>query len=206
MTFLLKTLPVGPWPVNSYLLTCQQTSTCAVVDPGAQPEVILEALAGARVSQILITHGHEDHVGAIEALRLATGAPVYLHPADAEQFQLTFDLPLQGGAEIRVGDSLLQVVHAPGHTPGMCCFDLGDGRILVGDAVFVGGPGKTWSVKDFTRQMRTMREVVFAWPDETLFYPGHGSAGRIGEERPAFEGFLQRGWPPDLFGDVTWSA
>ncbi len=85
----------------------------------------------------------------------------------------------------------------------MCCFDLGDGRVLVGDTVFRGGPGKTWSAEDFTRQMQTMQEIVFAWPDETLFFPGHGECGRIGDERPLFEAFLRRGWPPGLFGDVT---
>ena len=96
-------------------------------------------------------------------------------------------------------------IHAPGHTPGMTCFDLGDGRIIVGDTVFVGGPGKTWSSEEFTQQMKTMQEIIFAWSDKTEFFPGHGPNGIIGNERPAFEAFLKRGWSPDLFGDVTWT-
>jgi glyoxylase-like metal-dependent hydrolase (beta-lactamase superfamily II) len=86
----------------------------------------------------------------------------------------------------------------------MTCFDLGDKRVLVGDTVFVGGPGKTWSPEDFTLTMRTMQEIVFAWPDDTEFYPGHGPSGVIGEERSDFEAFLRRGWSDDLHGDVTW--
>ena len=86
----------------------------------------------------------------------------------------------------------------------MTCLDLGDRRILVGDTIFVGGPGKTWSAQEFSTTMRTMQEIVFAWPDETRFYPGHGPSGVIGTERPAFERFVARGWSPKLHGDVTW--
>jgi glyoxylase-like metal-dependent hydrolase (beta-lactamase superfamily II) len=82
--------------------------------------------------------------------------------------------------------------------------DLGDGRILVGDTIFVGGPGKTWSSDEFATTMRTMQEIVFKWPDETRFYPGHGPSGTIGAERPAFESFVARGWSSKLYGDVTW--
>ena len=206
MTFVLKNCPVGPWPVNSYLLICTQTHSSAIVDPGADSRAILELADRTRVSQVLITHGHEDHVGAVGEIRTATGAPVRMHPADAERFQLDYDLPLQDGEEILIGASILRVLHAPGHTPGMCCFDLGGGRVLVGDTLFTGGPGKTWSADEFTLQMQTMRQLVFSWPDETVFYPGHGKPGRIGDERPAFEAFMRRGWPIGLYGDVTWTA
>jgi glyoxylase-like metal-dependent hydrolase (beta-lactamase superfamily II) len=86
----------------------------------------------------------------------------------------------------------------------MTCLDLGDGRILVGDTIFVGGPGKTWSGEDFATTMGTMQQIVFTWPDETQFFPGHGSSGVIGEERPVFEAFVTRGWSSKLHGDVTW--
>ena len=192
--------------MNSYILVSEKANTSAIIDPGADPAEILKRTGGTRVSDILITHGHEDHVGALEDIRKATSAMVHLHPADAARFQLKYDLPLVDGKEIFIGGSRLRVWHAPGHTPGMCCFDLEDGRVLVGDTVFRGGPGKTWSSEDFSRQMQTMQETVFAWPDETLFFPGHGEYGRIGDERPFYEAFIERGWPPALFGDVTWSA
>ena len=127
-----------------------------------------------------------------------------MNPLEAQEFDLDFDLPLEDGQIITLGNSWLNAIHTPGHTPGMTSLDLADGRILVGDTIFVGGPGKTWSEEDFATTMRTMQQIVFAWPDETRFYPGHGPSGVIGQERPAFEAFLARGWSPDLFGDVTW--
>lgn len=195
---------VGPWPMNTYLVICEETQASAIVDPGADAETILALAQGTRVTAILITHGHPDHVGALAEVHSATAAPVYMHPEDAVQFEVACDQPLQDGRSIRVGNLRLRAIHTPGHTPGMTCFNLGDGRILVGDTVFVGGPGKTWSAGDFDLTMRTMRTVIFAWPNETRFYPGHGPSGIIGKERPAFENFLRRGWSQELFGDVTW--
>lgn len=195
---------VGPWPMNSYLVVCEETQASVIVDPGADSDAILAQLQGTQVVAILITHGHPDHIGALAEVKAATGVPVYLHPKDAEQFELAYDYPLQDGLVIRVGNLRLVAVHTPGHTPGMTCLDLGDGRILVGDTIFVGGPGKTWSAEDFSITMHTMQTIVFTWPDARRFFPGHGPSGMIGEERPAFEAFIRRGWPPGLFGDVTW--
>jgi len=195
---------VGSWPMNTYAVICEQTRTSAIVDPGADVDSILASVKGTRVEKILLTHGHMDHVGALDAVKTATGAPVYLHPADAEIFGLSYDHPLADGESLTIGYHLLQTIHTPGHSPGQICFDLGDGRIIVGDTVFVGGPGKTWSPEDFTTTMRTMQEIVFAWSDNTKFFPGHGPSGNIGIERPAFEAFSARGWPSDTYGDVAW--
>lgn len=196
---------VGPWPMNTYLLICGSSHGSVVVDPGADPDVILEIAQGSRIEKILVTHGHMDHVGALQDLKQSTGAVVYLNPADAARFDLDYDIALQDGDLIQVGEYSLRAIQTPGHTPGMTCFDLGDGRVLVGDTVFVGGPGKTWSAEDFSTTMQTMQEIVFQWADDTRFYPGHGPSGRIGDERPAFEAFVKGGWLPDLYGDVTWA-
>lgn len=195
---------VGPWPMNTYIVICEKTQTSAIIDPGAEAETILALVEGTQVDKILITHGHGDHVMVLEEIKAATAAPVYLHPKDAEYFELDFDIPLAGKDIIPVGNLRLKVIHTPGHTPGQCCFDLGDGRVFVGDTVFVGGPGRTASPEDFTTTMQTMQQIVFQWPDETEFFPGHGPSGSIGQERPAFEAFVARGWSDDLEGDVTW--
>ncbi len=206
MPFKLLTQPVGPYGTNAYVIIDEGTKTSAVIDPGGDPEAILALAAGTKVGKILVTHGHFDHVLALDSLQEATSAPVYLHPADAAQFELEFQMPFEGGEAIPIGDLRLRVIHTPGHTPGQCCFDLGDGRILVGDTIFVGGPGHTSSPSDFALTMETLQRIVFAWPDETRFFPGHGPSGVIGEERPAFERFLARGWPDGLHGDVTWDS
>lgn len=202
MPFELLTRPVGPWPMNCYIVTCVETGATAVVDPGADAATILEGIS--RVELIVVTHSHRDHIGALAEVKAATGAPVYLHPADGRP-EAPYDVALHDGMELPLGNLRLRAIHVPGHTPGQTCLDLGDGRVLVGDALFPGGPGATRTPEDFATTLRTLREIVFRWPDETRFYPGHGSAGTIGAERPAFEAFLARARPAELCGDVTWA-
>ena len=200
---LLK-IAVGSWPMTTYAVICEDTFSSAIIDPGADAEDILALVEGTQVEKILITHAHPDHVGALAEVKAATGAPVCLHPDDAQEFEVEYDIPLKDGGVIEIGNLRLGAIHTPGHTPGQTCFDLGDKRIIVGDTIFVNGPGHTRSPGDFTTTIGTLQKVIFAWPDETEFHPGHGPSGKIGEERPAFEAFVAQGWPPDLHGDVNW--
>lgn len=206
MTAKLLKEEVGPWPMNTYVIIDEESDKSAIVDPGAEAGKILGLTKGTEVDKILITHGHFDHVDALKEVKNATGVPVYMHPAEAEKFGLQYDVALSHNQIISIGDARVRAIHTPGHTLGMTCFDLVDGRIIVGDTIFVGGPGKTWSPEEFATTMRSMQEIVFNWPDETVFYPGHGPSGKIGEERAAFEAFVARGWSPNLYGDVTWEA
>ena len=200
----LRIKQVGPCPMNTYLIVCEETGASVIVDPGADADEILENARGTKVEKILLTHAHADHVGALEEVKAATGVPVYLHPADAEAFSVPYDIPLADGDVIPVGNLRLQVIHTPGHTPGATCFDLGDRRVIVGDALFVGGPGATSDPEAFLLTMQNMQKNFFTWPDDTIFYPGHGPSGRIGDERSDYEEFVKRGWPDHLCGDVTW--
>jgi len=103
-----------------------------------------------------------------------------------------------------VGEHRLIAHHAPGHTPDQLCSALEqDDRILVGDAIFEGGPGKTWSPKDFRPALDTLRRVVLAWPDETRCYPGPGGPFRLGDIRSAVDAFLAR-VHGRFCGDATW--
>jgi glyoxylase-like metal-dependent hydrolase (beta-lactamase superfamily II) len=204
MTLKLIQLTVGPWPMNGFVLICETSGTSAIVDPGAEPEAFLKAAEGTRVTKILLTHAHEDHVGALAEVKRATGAPIFLHPAEREAFGVDYDVSMHGGDNLRIGDCRVRTIHTPGHTPGMICFDIGEDRMLVGDTLFVNGPGRTGSAKEFETTMLTMRNIVFRWPDETRFYPGHGDSATIGQERPRFEAFVARGWPRGTQGDVTW--
>lgn len=200
----LYSCTVGPWPMNVYVIKCPITNKCAVIDPGADIGIIMDIVGDAIVSKILLTHGHFDHVGALPELKSITKAPVYINHFDGELFNVKFDENLNHLDTIIIGEQSIEVFHTPGHTPGMVSFNLGDLRIIVGDTLFVGGPGRTNTPVDFLTTMKTMEEIVFIWDDETEFYPGHGSPGTIGIERPDYERFVKRGWQEGLHGDITW--
>jgi hydroxyacylglutathione hydrolase len=204
MKAILRTKEVGPYSMNTYVILDENNKTSVIIDPGGDPDVILDMTAGTKVEKILLTHGHGDHTMALNEVKGATNAPVYVHPADGEKFEIDYDVPLRGGEEVSVGEIILKVIHVSGHTPGQCCFDLGDGRIVVGDTIFVGGPGRTASPEDFNTTMENMKNTVFKWSDDITFYPGHGPSGKISQERPAFEAFAARGWLNDTQGDITW--
>ncbi len=190
--------------MNSYLVICQETKECAIVDPGADSAKIINVSKGLILKFIFLTHGHEDHTGAVKDVKQKTNAPVCIHPEDASRFNIAPDIELGNGNEFCIGKYKIRTYHVPGHTDGQVCFDLLDGRIVVGDTLFVGGPGKTWSEEDFNTTMNNMENIVFKWSDETRFYPGHGPDGMIGKERPEYEKFLRMGWQKGLFGDVAW--
>jgi glyoxylase-like metal-dependent hydrolase (beta-lactamase superfamily II) len=204
MSFLLRTTKVGPYSMNTYVIIDESSKTSAIVDPGGEPEKILKMTEGTSVSHIILTHGHFDHVLALDEMKEKTGATVCIHPADASAFDLDYDHALTDNENLMIGTQAVKIIHIPGHTPGQCSIDLGDERILVGDTIFVGGPGRTETTEDFTVTIQNMKNIVFNWPVETEFYPGHGPSGIIGKEKPSFEAFIARGWPADLHGDITW--
>jgi hydroxyacylglutathione hydrolase len=197
----LRTLALGPWPTNGYVLIDGRESI--VVDPAAEAERILAAVEGTVVKYILLTHAHGDHVQALGEVRQATGAPLGLQPADAAAFGIAGDFDLQDGDVLSLGRSALRVVHTPGHTPGSVCFRF-DRRAIVGDTLFPGGPGHSRSPDALEELLSSLWHVVFTWPDDTVFYPGHGEGSTIGAVRPHFEAFMARPRSSDLCGDVEW--
>lgn len=205
----LKTKSVGDWQTNCYLVVDPASGRGYLVDPGDEAEKILEWIADVELAGILLTHGHHDHVGALQAVRRRRDVPVWVHPRDARAFQLEADNLLEGGDRIELGASWLEVVATPGHTPGSVTFRLWEEgesrRALVGDAVFPGGPGHTTSHDALITALDALARTVFTWPDETVLHPGHGAATTVGAERGAFEAFRKQPMPPDLYGDVTWS-
>ena len=194
-------LTLGEWNTNCYVLTAQGQSF--VVDPAAEAESILAAVEGTAVQAILLTHAHPDHVQALGEVRHATGAPLGLHPADGAEFGIEGDFDLGDGDVLALGSSAVHVVHTPGHTPGSVCFRF-DRRAIVGDTLFPGGPGHSRTPEALAHILANLRDRVFAWPDDTEFYPGHGAASTVGAVRPAFEAFMARPRPPELCGDVEW--
>jgi hydroxyacylglutathione hydrolase len=197
----LLTLTLGEWSTHCYVLICSGESF--IVDPAAEAARILTAVEGTAVKAILLTHGHPDHVQALDDVRRATGAPLGLHPADAAGFGIEGDFVLHDGDVLALGDGQLTVVHTPGHTPGSVCLRF-DRRALVGDTLFPGGPGHSDTPEALAQTLASLRDKVFVWPDDTAFYPGHGEGSSIGAVRPAFERLMGRPRSPDLCGDVEW--
>lgn len=196
---------VGPWPMNTYALVCPTTRQSALVDPGAEPESLMEMLLGTTPVAILLTHTHRDHVGALDEMRARLGVPLLAHGGPHwRDMPLAVDRELADGETFTLGAWTVRADHTPGHCPDMLCFAVqGAPIVVVGDTVFDGGPGKTWSADDLWTTVQTLRDKVLAWPDEAVCYPGHGPAFRLGERRDAIAAFAARDHG-DFFGDATW--
>jgi hydroxyacylglutathione hydrolase len=205
MPLELRARSVGPWPMNSYALVCPITRQSVLIDPGADPDTLQEMLAETLPTAILITHTHPDHVGALDEMKARLNVPVMAHPGPHyENMALSADRWLNHGDVVQVGEHSLKVYHTPGHIGDIICFAVeGDHRVIVGDTIFEGGPGQTWSAEDFRTTLRTLREIILAWPDDTVCYPGHGPSFRLGDKRAAIEAFLVQDHG-DFFGDATW--
>jgi len=192
---------VGPLETNCYLFFCPETRECAVIDPGAEAELIFPLITHLNLKPVIIlnTHGHVDHTGANLEIKERYQVPIALHQADLplleESLQLEFGLMLGArptprpdrlladGDEIKIGQTGLQVIHTPGHSPGSVCF-YSAGILFSGDTLFCGGVGRTdlpgGSWKDLIHSLRTR---VLTCPDETLVLPGHGPRTTIAEEK-----------------------
>jgi len=164
------TLSMDGFEVNSYVVHAPEGDI--VVDAGAEPEKILGAIR-APAAAILVTHGHADHVDALEFVRGETGVPVYMHPADAEGKVGGYE-PLEDGQSLDVAGLGIRVLHTPGHSPGSVTFVVGHDQI-VGDLILPGSvgrtdiPGASWEeIED------SIRKVMPLWEEQTRLYTGHG--------------------------------
>ena len=202
----IRMCQVGPWGLNAYVLVCSASGQSVLIDPGAEPDTLELLLAESTAVAILLTHSHSDHTGALAEMRRRLKVPLMAHPGThADGTDLNADRRLSHNSIVNVGDHQLKVHHTPGHTDDQISFMIKDEHYaIVGDTIFEGGPGKTWSVEGFRTTLKTLQNVVLSWPDKTICYPGHGPSFRLKDKRKAIEAFLAKDHGA-FFGDATWN-
>lgn len=200
----IETFPVGPLQCNCSILMDEESREAVIIDPGAEPERILSALAAAKATPVALlhTHAHFDHITGTAQVARATRAPIRLHPADRPLYDALCDQasffglpaeaplppgePLREGERIRFGRFALRAIHTPGHTPGSTCFELlGDSPVLFsGDTLFRRSIGRTdlWG-GDTEAILSSIREKLFRLPGEASVVCGHGPGTTIAEEK-----------------------
>ena len=199
-----RIIPVTAFSQNCSLIWCEQTRLAALVDPGGDAEKIKQEVddSGLTLMQILLTHGHLDHVGAAAELAQHYGVPVF-GPEKEDEFwlqglpaqsrmcgleecqPLTPDRWLNEGDTISIGNVTLQVLHCPGHTPGHVVFFDDRAKLLIsGDVIFKGGVGRSdFPRGDHNQLISSIKDKLLPLGDDVTFIPGHGPLSTLGYER-----------------------
>ncbi len=174
----------GPYYTNCFLLVGEAGHAVAI-DPAADAAIFTKALeeSGATLSLILLTHGHHDHVGAVEALRKQCGAKLMMNDADAKQFGMSPDETFTDGGSFTVDDMTFETIFTPGHTPGSTCIRCGE-LLFTGDTLFAGDIGRTdfpgGSMAEMKKSLRKLRDYT----DEDLqVLPGHEEFSSLSYEK-----------------------
>jgi glyoxylase-like metal-dependent hydrolase (beta-lactamase superfamily II) len=197
---IIKRLVVGPLEENCYIIGDEETKDAIVIDPGDEPDRIIETIKdnGFKIKAIICTHAHFDHIGAITEIKRETQAMILLHKDDMELYKNARDqaaiwgydvddMPepdgyLNEGDSIRVGDLSFKVLHTPGHSPGGICL-YGEGVVFTGDTLFQGSVGRTdlygGNMSELKRSFKRLLEL----PEDTTVFSGHGPSTTIRTEK-----------------------
>ena len=187
-------LVVGPFENNVFVLRCKGTGEAVLLDAANEHDLLVEVSKATGVRRVLTTHGHWDHIQAVEAMRDA-GIDVGIAADDASMLP-AYDFTIPDDETIAVGDLRLHTIHTPGHTAGSTCFRLeGHPVVFSGDTLFPGGPGNT-SVPggDFEKIIESIDRRLFTLPGDLLVLPGHGLDTTLDTERPHLQEWIDRGW------------
>lgn len=201
MPMNVKNIPLGPISANCYILTDDETGVSTVIDPGEFNDELKSLVSGLNVKYILLTHGHFDHILGVSELKAFTGAEVAIHKLDADcleseqkslcaweypdmQKPVKADVLLSDGDKINIGNSVLRVLHTPGHTKGGVCYIDEQNRIIFsGDTLFCLTAGRS----DFpggstTELMESLKKLKTLDGDYKVF-TGHNRATTLSFER-----------------------
>jgi glyoxylase-like metal-dependent hydrolase (beta-lactamase superfamily II) len=199
-----QTIPVTAFQQNCSIVWCDETMKAAIIDPGGDLDLLLDAVKrlGVTLEQIWLTHAHIDHAGGTAELAQKLGLPI-IGPHPGDQFWidglpeqgLRFGLPhaesftptrwLHDGDTVSIGHCTLQVRHCPGHTPGHVVFHSPETkRAFVGDVLFAGSIGRTdFPQGDHDTLINSITHRLWPMGDDTVFIPGHGPQSTFGRER-----------------------
>ena len=206
---ILESAAVGPFFKNGYVVGCENTRQAVFIDPGDEVEQLLAFIRAEKldVTHILLTHAHVDHVSGVAEAKRALGVPIYLHKDDLFLYQnavrtgMMFGLTVEEPPPVDVfyegeGPDRVRrlpesrVVHTPGHCPGGVCLaiskkgDPSPPHLFVGDTLFAGSIGRTdLPGGDYETLLKAITGVLFAFPDESIVYSGHGPETTIGREK-----------------------
>ena len=196
----IRSLIVGAFDENTYLVADEATGDAILVDPGAEPARIIDLVRDSKVAlrAIWLTHAHLDHIGGIAGVTRQWNVPIFMHPADAPvyafaeraaaMYGIEFEIPpmpdraLAEGDVLRIGAIEFAVWHVPGHAPGHVVF-LGGGVMLGGDLLFAGSVGRVDLPLSDPRAMQRSLDRLAALPGETVVHPGHGPLTTLDSER-----------------------
>ncbi len=199
---MVRGIVVGLFAENCWIVGSRRTGEAICIDPGDQPEDILNLAKdlGVRIKYIVNSHGHLDHVLGVRRIKEATGAKFLMHSQDvpiaksAGQSAILLlgryvepppdpDAFIEDGDEVDVAGVKLKVIHTPGHTPGSCSFYT-EGMLFSGDTLFRGSIGRTdLPGGDYDQEMRSIIDKLLTLPEETIVLPGHMEETRIGIEK-----------------------
>ncbi|NLK44887.1 MAG: MBL fold metallo-hydrolase [Tissierellia bacterium] len=191
----------GVYAVNCYIIYCEEKREGIIVDPGGDVDDILEFVKenDLDIKYLVLTHGHGDHIGGLKGLKEALDAKIAIHEADVEMLkdgnknlssqmlmgkvEVEPDIILKEGDIIEFGNEKAKVIHTPGHTLGGICLVIQD-NIITGDTLFAGSIGRSDLYGgDFDTLIKSIKDKLMIYPDETKIFPGHGSPSTIGRER-----------------------
>lgn len=188
----IKALPLGIYQTNCYFVHADDSETCVVIDPGSDPDAVMEYAEsiGKTIEAILLTHGHFDHVGAVKAIAADTDCKVFLcadelqMPEQITAGRLYYTDTYDEGSVLNLAGTTFHVLHTPGHTPGSVCLMCED-VIFSGDTLFAGSRGRTDMPCGSTSDILKSLSRLSALPGDFTVYPGHGGATRLSHERQA---------------------
>jgi hydroxyacylglutathione hydrolase len=199
---IVACITVGSFEENCYLYACPETREAVIIDPGDEPAKILETIQELKLipKYILNTHGHIDHICAIDAISEVYPVPLAIHPADvplytdkitAQEYGLTAplvkrkpDILLQEGGKISFGTLTLDILHTPGHTPGGICLISQPYCVFSGDTLFYRSIGRTDLAGGSYEQIeQSIRSKLYTLDDDLVVFPGHGQPTTIIEEK-----------------------